>query len=131
MPDNTVATCDDCDPVDGLSLVEISSALSNLQTNQVLGQNGKIDLMVFEGCKMGMVEVAYQIADYCDYMVAGEEWVYYRSTPTPKPPTPTPTPGVVTSRAGFAHQEILARLAGNCEMSGADLGRVCRISAEL
>ncbi|HAW49400.1 TPA: hypothetical protein DCX16_00380, partial [bacterium] len=49
---------------DSLTLSELRTALSNV---------GKIDLIGFDACLMAMVEVAYEIKDYADIMVASEE----------------------------------------------------------
>jgi hypothetical protein len=58
------------DETDGgiLSLPDLSQALSAVPE--------KMDLLYFDACLMGMVEVAYQIRDYADIMIASEEVMY-------------------------------------------------------
>jgi len=69
---------------DALSLPELSQALSAVSE--------KMDVLYFDACLMGMVEVAYQIRNYADVMVASEEvaWTgtpydYYLSNLTANP----------------------------------------------
>jgi hypothetical protein len=69
---------------DALSLPELSQALSVAPA--------KMDVIYFDACVMGMVEVAYQIRDYADVMVASEEvgwsgapYDYYLSSLTANP----------------------------------------------
>jgi len=57
---------------DALSLPELSQALSAVSE--------KVNVLYFDACLMGMVEVAYQIRDYADVMVASEE-VAWAGTP--------------------------------------------------
>ena len=55
---------DDC-----LTLPEIKEALAN-----VYGVSGKkIDVLAFDACLMGMIEVAYQMRNYVNFMVGSEE----------------------------------------------------------
>jgi hypothetical protein len=60
------------DGYDWITLPELSQALS------VVSQ--RMDVVYFDACLMGMVEVAYQIRDYADVMVASEE-VAWTGTP--------------------------------------------------
>ena len=59
---------DETDGDDWLSLPELSQALSAVPE--------KMDLLYFDACVMGMIEVAYQISDYADIMLASEEVMY-------------------------------------------------------
>ncbi len=73
--------CIDDEAYDALNLEELKSALS--QIKQILGR--KIDVIGMDACLMGMLEVAYEIKDYADYMVAsentepGDGWPYDKS----------------------------------------------------
>jgi Clostripain family len=42
------------------------------------GQQKKLDVLFLDACLMSMVEVAYEIKDYVDYLVAGEDLLYAR-----------------------------------------------------
>ena len=59
-------------PYDHLSLTELHEALD------VISSLVHFDVILFNACLMGTVEVAYEIRDYADYMVASEEkmWSY-------------------------------------------------------
>ena len=57
---------------DYLTTAELGSALSQIKTN--LGKN--IDIVGLDACLMSQIEVAYQIKDYANYMVAAEENEY-------------------------------------------------------
>jgi|GEM_PF-3786605 len=51
------------------------SSLSTLDTGQVfagLGDLGKFDIMFFDACLMGMAESLYEVRDYANYIIAGE-----------------------------------------------------------
>lgn len=54
--------------MDALSLPELSQALSLVPA--------KMDVLYFDACLMGMIEVAYQIRDYVNVMIASEEISY-------------------------------------------------------
>jgi len=60
--------CRDDEADDELTLLELGDALAYayLNTSQV------IDIVVFDACLMGTVEVCYEIAPYADYAVASE-----------------------------------------------------------
>lgn len=57
------------DEEDKITMPELESALSSISTQ--IG--GKIDVVGMDACLMAMVEVAYQIKDYADILVASEE----------------------------------------------------------
>lgn len=62
---------------DYLTTAELGTALSQIKT--ILGgewSGKKIDIVGFDACLMAQLEVAYQIKDYADYMVASEENEY-------------------------------------------------------
>lgn len=59
---------DDSSGEDGLNTREIQTALSNLSDN---GYN--LQLIGFDACYMGSVEVAYELKDFAQAMVASEE----------------------------------------------------------
>jgi len=61
--------CHDDTDTDYLNLDEISMALNEITNN--LGK--KIDIIGFDACLMGMLEVAYQLKDYANYMTASEQ----------------------------------------------------------
>jgi hypothetical protein len=87
---------DETSGMDALSLPELSQALSAVPLPH------KIDLLYFDACLMGMVEVAYQIRDYVDVMVASEEVSY----------------------AGQPYEYYLGNLTANPSMSPEDLANV-------
>jgi len=63
------ACWDDTNEEDCLTMPEIKEALAT-----VYGAVGKkIDVLAFDACLMGMIEVAYQVCDYANYMVGSEE----------------------------------------------------------
>jgi hypothetical protein len=64
------ACWDDTNPQDDcLTLEEIKEALANI--TRIVGK--KIDVLAFDACLMGTIEVAYQVRDHVNYMVASEE----------------------------------------------------------
>lgn len=75
---NNKSCCEDVTDGDELTLAEIRTALNTayIQTGK------KLDIIGFDACLMGMLEVAYEIREYGYYMVASEErepfegWVY-------------------------------------------------------
>jgi hypothetical protein len=85
---------DDSSGGDSLSLPELSQALSAVPE--------KMDVLYFDACLMGMVEVAYQISDYADIMVASEEVGY----------------------AGQPYDNYLGNLTANPSMSPSELADV-------
>ncbi|HOB98736.1 MAG TPA: clostripain-related cysteine peptidase [Verrucomicrobiota bacterium] len=97
-----VAT-DDTD-MDVLYMREVQTALTDAR-QRLEGRNAthvKIDLIGFDACLMGMVEVAYALRDVTNYLVASEET----------------EPG-----DGWPYDTILTDLTGNPNMSPADLAR--------
>ena len=62
--------CVDDTSGDYLTMKEVKNALATLSATY-----GSIDLVGFDACLMGMVEVAYQIKDSADVMVSSEETV--------------------------------------------------------
>jgi hypothetical protein len=58
----------DENPVDSLSIPELAIALKRI--NGSLGK--KLDLLGMDACYMSMLEVAYQIRDYADFVVGAE-----------------------------------------------------------
>jgi hypothetical protein len=86
---------DDTSGGDALSLPELSQALSAILPE-------KMNVLYFDACLMGMVEVAYQIRDYADIMVASEEVGY----------------------AGQPYDYYLADLTANPSMSPSELADV-------
>jgi len=56
---------------DYLTMQEIKQALTTI--HGTLGR--KIDILAFDACLMGMIEVAYPLRNFVDYMVASEETV--------------------------------------------------------
>ncbi len=64
------ACWDDTNPQDDcLTLEEIKKALADIYSTT----GKKIDVLAFDACLMGMIEVAYQLRDYVNYMVGSEE----------------------------------------------------------
>jgi clostripain len=80
---------------DALSLPELSQALIAILPE-------KMDVLYFDACLMGMTEVAYQISDYADIMVASEEVGY----------------------AGQPYDYYLTNLIANPSMSASELADV-------
>jgi len=98
-------TCHDMtDGSDSLNLPEIGEVLSDLDY--------RIDLIAFEACLMNMAEVAYQIKDYVDVMVASEDLIRVGKT-------------AEASYFGFfPYDTILADLAANPDMGAEELASV-------
>ena len=67
---------------DYLTMSELESALKKIVENN---NGGKLDIIGFDACDMGMLEVFYQIKDYADYSIASEKeipehgWAYYQT----------------------------------------------------
>jgi len=51
---------------------EMSQSLDQITNN---GEN-KIDIIGFDACMMGLIEVAYEISSYADYMIASQDTEY-------------------------------------------------------
>jgi hypothetical protein len=92
------------DDTDGdiLYMREVQDAMNTARQNVEarLGTGVKIDVVGFDACLMGMVEVAYALRDHANYMVGSEET----------------EPG-----AGWPYNTILSDLANNPAMTPADL----------
>ncbi|MEW6681193.1 MAG: clostripain-related cysteine peptidase, partial [bacterium] len=74
------------------------------EVKEALGASEKMfNLIGFDACLMGMIEVAYQIKDYCDVMVGSQET----------------EPG-----DGWPYHTILADLSGTPTMNATELGKV-------
>ncbi len=77
-----------------LDSIQLQKALKKITSKQILGR--KLDCIGFDACFMGMAEIAYQVRDIADYMIASEELVIARgwnyssltSSITSKLPTP-------------------------------------------
>ena len=67
---------DDTDGGDKITMPELEYALSAINT-----QIGDIDIVGMDACLMGMTEVAYQIKDYADILIASEESVPFNGWP--------------------------------------------------
>lgn len=55
---------------DYLSASELRTAIAS-----ALGTGNKLDIIAFDACLMGMVEVAYELKDVANYMVASQETI--------------------------------------------------------
>jgi hypothetical protein len=90
---------DDTDSGDSLLMPEVRQAISNAETS-----TGKmVNLVGFDACLMGMIEVAYDLRAYTDTVVFSEET----------------EPG-----QGWAYDKVLASLVGNPTMGSQELGAV-------
>ncbi len=67
-------TWDETDIYDLIDMNDLRSAFSGA----LEGTGVIIDVVFFEACNMAMAEVAYQLRDYVDYMVASEETIFIR-----------------------------------------------------
>jgi hypothetical protein len=87
---------------DQLFMYELRQALNNAKasTDARLGSSTKLDLIGFDACLMGMIEVAYQLRDLCGVMIGSEDT----------------EPG-----AGWPYNTILTQLASAPLMQPADL----------
>jgi|GEM_PF-1945741 len=70
-PENGMIAFDDTSNGDGITLTELTSALSSMKNK--IGR--KIDIIGFDACLNGMHEVDYEIADYAHIRVSSEELV--------------------------------------------------------
>ena len=52
---------------------ETSNHISTRQMKLALAEIGKVDIFAMDACRMQTMEVAYEIRDYADYIVASEE----------------------------------------------------------
>ena len=68
------------DGEDYLTLIELENALKTIMENN---NGNKLDIIGFDACNMGMLEVFYQIKNYTDIVIASEKeipekgWPYY------------------------------------------------------
>ena len=82
---------------------ETGHHITTPQLRLVLEKTGKIDILSMDACLMQMIEVAYEIKDNTDYIVASEET----------------EPG-----DGYTYDTFLGPLAGNPGMDAAELSKV-------
>ncbi|HOL47342.1 MAG TPA: clostripain-related cysteine peptidase [bacterium] len=74
--------CYDENEDDWLTMDEVKEAISNAISNTI-GDDGKLDIIAFDACLMGMVEVATEIKSLANVMVASEQtepgdgWPYH------------------------------------------------------
>lgn len=81
---------------------ESGNTLYTKEVREALEQSGvRFELLGFDACLMGMVEVAYELKDLARYMIASEQVI----------------PG-----QGYSYAPFLAELASNPGMDGAKLG---------
>lgn len=66
--------CDDDSHGDILEMSELSTVLGD-------GSVLDIDIVAFDACLMGQIEVAYQVSSYCDYVVFSEESIPWEGYP--------------------------------------------------
>ncbi|MCM8769411.1 MAG: clostripain-related cysteine peptidase [Candidatus Omnitrophica bacterium] len=67
------SVCSDTTSGDNLTLKELKLALEQLP--------GSLNIIGFDACLMGMIEVAYEIRDFASVMVASEEFEYVNGWP--------------------------------------------------
>ena len=60
--------CEDITNYDVLELYELKNALSEITSDSSF----KIELLGFDACLMGEIEVAYELKDFCNYITASE-----------------------------------------------------------
>jgi len=110
---------DDTSGGDALSLSELSQALSAVPA--------KMDVVYFYACLMGMAEVAYQIRDYADVMVASEE-VAYAGAPLDYLSNLTANPSMSASELAdvivSSYIEYTTANSLQSTMSGVDLSQI-------
>lgn len=70
--------CNDETNYDSIQLSELKNALKTITSDG----NYKLELLGFDACLMGQIEVAYEVKNYCKYMTASEDsepgngWAY-------------------------------------------------------
>ena len=84
---------------DNINIFELRNALNTIYTDLGI----KLDILGFDACLMGMIEIAYQVRDYVDYVVFSEEVIY---------------------EYGWPYSEILEDLVNNPDMSPAEFAKV-------
>jgi len=92
--------CVDDSNNDELDIFELKTALSATIANTVLD---KIDIVGFDACLMSMAEIAYEIKDYANYMVASEQ---------------------EEPQDGWPYNDILSSIVSNPDMLPIELGTV-------
>jgi hypothetical protein len=109
---------------DALSLPELSQALSAVPA--------KMNVVYFDACLMGMVEVAYQIRNYADVMVASEEvaWTgtpydYYLSNLTANP---SMSAGELADVIVSSYIDYTSANSYTSTMSGVDLSHISTLT---
>jgi|GEM_PF-3663946 len=95
---NRAICWDETDDNDALNIGDIRIAIEK-------GFGKKIDLVVFDACLMGSVEVAYELKDVADYMLASQE---------------------VTPWLGLPYSQILTKISETAaEISSKEFGKIC------
>ena len=89
---------DDSSGGDGLTMQELRDALNEININTGV----KLDILGFDACLMGMLEVDYQIRQYADYRVGSEETEPFD---------------------GWNYEDTLTALTSNPSMSPQDLAK--------
>jgi hypothetical protein len=105
---------------DWITLPELSQALSAVPQ--------RMDVLYFDACLMGMVEVAYQIRDYANVMVASEE-AAWTGTPYDQyllnlTANPSMSPGELADVIVSSYIEYTAANSLQSTMSGVDLSQI-------
>ena len=90
---------DDSDGDDNINLHELRNALETIYNDLGI----KIDLLGFDACLVGMIEIAYQVRDYVDYVVFSQEY----------------EPG-----DGWPYDDILSLLVSNPTMQPYELAKI-------
>lgn len=110
---------------DWITLPELSQALSAVSQ--------RMNVLYFDACLMGMVEVAYQIRDYSDVMVASEE-VALTGTPYDQylsnlTANPSMSPAGLADVIVSSYIEYTSDNSFQSTMSGVDLSRISGLKA--
>jgi KaiC/GvpD/RAD55 family RecA-like ATPase len=117
---------------DALSLPELSQALSGLPAT--------MDVILIDACSMSMTEIAYQIKDYANVLVAPEGLGYspapydrYLSSLTSNPSMPPSefASAVVTSYIDWCKNSEYAYRIQNATMSAIDLTKIMSLTAAI
>jgi clostripain len=89
---------------DYLDMTELKEALSKAKS--------KIDLLIFDACLMSMVEVAYQIKDYVNLMVASEAVKFTETSPG------------LWGFAVYPYTSTISKLMNNPNMNAKELAKI-------
>lgn len=105
---------------DEMSLAELEQAFASLP---------RMGTVVFDACLMGMLEVAYSIADSADIMIASEEEIPveglpYQSLVGRLVRNPTIEPGALASAIVDDYNNHYLKNRGPCTLSAIDLSRL-------